>query len=379
MQSKFKIICISIVLFFAVPLICFSGDPLIYKISEQLSEQLSEQASGHHFPSLIQSIQFKNDIEYCNIKIPLDRQEVKERLEKEMLLAVWDRPQVILWIKRAARFFPHVEEILKSYGLPLDLKYMPLIESALRPHAGSSKGAIGYWQFLKSTGRRYGLRIDSQVDERRNLVKSTHAACKYLKALEKQFGSYLLALSAYNMGEYGLKKEIEVQKTHDFFSLYLPLETQRYAFKIICAKLILENQESYGFFLKESDLYPLFTFDKVNFKSDFKIPISLIAKAAGVSFKSIKDYNPELRGYYLDKGAITILIPKGKAKGFKQSFTAHYNHWEKTVKIEFHIVKTGESLTGIADKYRISFPLLLKLNNLSVKSMIHPGDRLVIE
>ncbi|WP_291460806.1 lytic transglycosylase domain-containing protein [Desulfobacula sp.] len=344
-----------------------------------MTEQISEQASGRHFPSLIQSIQFKDDIEYCNIKIPLDRQEIKERLEKEMLLALGDRPQVILWIKRAARFFPHVENILKKYELPLDLKYVPLIESALRPHAGSSKGAVGYWQFLRSTGRRYGLRIDSQVDERRNIFKSTHAACKYLKALEKQFGTYLLALSAYNMGEYGLKKEIEAQNNNNFFSLYLPLQTQRYAFKIISAKLILENQESYGFFLKKSDLYPLFTFDKVNFKSDFQIPISLIAKAADIPFKTIKDYNPELRGYYLDKGAITILIPKGKAKGFKQSFTVHYKNWEKTVKTRFHIVKRGESLIGIAKKYRISFSSLLKLNNLSTKGMIHPGDRLVIE
>ena len=371
MQLKSKIICISIIVFFAAPLIGLYGDPLPVRISEQASE--------YHLPSLIQSIQFENDIEYCNIKIPVDRQEVKERLEKEMLLALWDRPQVILWIKRAARFFPHVENILKIYGLPLDLKYVPLIESALRPHAGSSKGAVGYWQFLKSTGRRYGLRIDSQVDERRNILKSTHAACKYLKDLEEQFGSYLLALSAYNMGEYGLKKEIEIQKNYDFFSLYLPLETQRYAFKIICAKLILENQESYGYFLKKSDLYPVFTFDKVNFKSDFQIPISLIAKAADLPFKTIKDYNPELRGYYLDKGAITILIPKGKAKGFKQSFTAHYKNWEKTVKIRFHMVRTGESLIGIANKYRMSFSSLLKLNNLSIKSMIHPGDRLVIE
>ena len=123
------------------------------------------------------------------------------------------------------------------------MKYVPLIESALRPHAASSKGAVGYWQFIRSTGRNYGLRIDSQVDERRNIFKSTNAACKYLKTLEEQFGSYLLALSAYNMGEYGLNREIKRQQNNDFFSLYLPLETQRYAFKLICAKIIFENQE----------------------------------------------------------------------------------------------------------------------------------------
>jgi len=362
-----KTICISIILFFAVPLIQLYGKPLI------------DQTSQYHFPSLIQSIRFDNNIEYCNIKIPLDRQEIKERLEKEMLLALWNRPQVILWIKRAARFFPHVENILKEHGLPLDLKYVPLIESGLRPHATSSKRAVGYWQFLKSTGKHYSLRIDAKVDERRNIFKSTHAACTYLKELEKQFGSYLLALSAYNMGEYGLKAEIKAQKTHNFFSLYLPLQTQRYIFKIICAKLILENQQFYGFSLNKSDLYPLFAFDKVNLESNFQIPIALIAQAADIPFKMVKDYNPELRGYYLGKGDNTILIPKGKAKGFKEKFTARYENWEKTVKTRFHIVKKGESLSRIAKKYRISLSSLLKLNNLSVKGVIHPGDRLVIE
>ena len=367
MQFKSKIIYISILLFFTIPLIRLYGEPL------------TAQASGHHFPPLMESIQFKKTIEFCGVKIPIEDQDVKERLEKEMLLALWDRAQVILWIKRAARYFPHVEKILKQHGLPLDLKYVPLIESALRPHAGSSKDAMGYWQFLRSTGIKYGLRIDSQVDERRNVFKSTHAACKYLKDLEKQFGSYLLALSAYNMGEYGLNREIEVQENNDFFSLYLPLETQRYAFKIICAKLILENQESYGFFLKTSDLYPSLSFDTIHFKSDFQIPIAAIAKAADIPFKTIKDYNPELRGYYLEKGDFAILIPKGKAKGFKKNFSSQYKNWEKIYKTKFHIVKNGESLSEIAEKYQMSFLYLLKLNNLSVKSMIHPGDRLLIE
>ena len=367
MQFKAKIICISIVLFFAIPLIC-SG-----------AETLSNQNPEHDFPPLIESIQFKKGIQYCDIKIPMEHQDIKERLEKEMLLALWNRPQVILWIKRAARLFPHVEKILKQPGLPLDLKYVPIVESALRPHSRSSKGAVGYWQFLKSTGRQYGLRIDSYVDERRNIFKSTHAACKYLKTLENQFGSYMLAMAAYNMGEYGLKREIEAQKNNDFFTLYLPLETQRYAFKVICAKLILENQQSYGFSLKKSDLYPVLAFDKVNFKSDFQIPIALISQAADIPFKTIKDYNPELRGYYIGKGDIAILIPKGKAKRFKESFTTRYKNWEKTYKVKFHIVKNGESLSRIAETYRVSLVSLLKLNNLSVKSMIHPGDRLVIE
>lgn len=339
-----------------------------------------EQIQQHHVPSfLIDSIQFNEAVTYCDIKLPLEQQDVKERLEKEVLLALWDRPQVILWMKRAAKFFPHVEAILKQYDLPMDFKYVPVIESALRPHARSSKGATGYWQFMRATGRRYGLKTNSWVDDRRNIFTSTHAACRYLKDLKEKFGSDFLALAAYNMGEYGLQKEIEKQDNHNFFSLYLPLETQRYIFKLAATKIIFENKEAYGFHLKPTDLYPEFAFDKVNFKSDVQVPILLIAKAAQVPFKTIKDYNPQLRGYYLDAGDITVLIPKGKAKNFKQDFAAQYKKWRKDNRQKVHIVKRGESLALIAQKYRVSLSALLKANNLSRKSMIHPGDRLVVD
>ncbi len=376
MQIKFlfKIIYKLLILFFLIHPIDSNARQILEKPEQR--EQIEQKNT---FPSLMQSIQFENNIEYCNVKIALDNQDVKERLEKELLLALWNRPQVILWIKRAAKYFPHIENILKQYQLPLDLKYVPLIESALKPHARSSKGATGYWQFIKTTGKNYGLRIDLTVDERRNLFKSTHAACKYIKDLKEQFGSYLLAMAAYNMGEYGLQKEIKAQQNNDFFSLYLPLQTQRYIFKLVVAKLIFENQESYGFSLQESDLYPVFVFDKINFKTDFELPLALIAKAADVPFKTIKDYNPHLRGYSLNKGAISILIPKGKAKGFKKEFTSQYKTWQKTYKTKIHIVKHGESLILIANKYHITVLSLLKLNNLSLKSMIHPGDRLLLE
>ena len=330
-------------------------------------------------PSLIESVRFERAITYCGITIPVQDPQVRERLEKEMLLALWDRPQVILWLKRASRFFPHIERILKEHHLPLDLKYIPLIESGLRPHASSSRSAVGYWQFLKSTGRQYGLRIDSHVDERRNIFKSTQAACKYLKDLNDKLGSYLLAVSAYNMGEYGLKSEIEAQKNNGFFTLYLPLETQRYAFKIIAAKMIFDNRNDYGFQMRPQDLYPEFTFDRVNFKSDLKIPIFLIAQAADIPFKTIKDYNPQLRGYFLDRGKQTILIPKGHAKRFKQNFNSHYKSWKKEYRSRVHVVKSGESIIGIANKYQMSVSSLLKLNGLSLRGMIHPGDRLVVK
>ena len=365
--------------------LCFSVAVFIFFILTvtgypAFAEPVSQESTaGQSDKTILNSIRFKGPITFCGNRVPIEQQQVRERLEKEMLLAAWNRPQVVLWLKRGARYFPHIETILKSYGLPEDLKYIPVIESALRPHPSSSKGAVGFWQFLRRTGKRYGLRIDTHVDERRNIFASTHAACKYLKDLNKRFDSYLLAISAYNMGEYALKKEISAQKNNDFFSLYLPLQTQRYAFKIIAAKMIFENQPRYGYYLDKKDLYPKFTFDRVNLDSGYQLPLTLIAESAGVPFKTIKDYNPELRGYYLDRGRYTILIPKGHAKGFKKKFDRAYAEWKKNNTRRIHIVKPGDSLIGIAHKYRMSLSRLLKLNNLSQKRVIHPGDRLIVD
>ncbi len=330
-------------------------------------------------PPLLESIRFDSDIRFCGIRIPIEDQDVKERLEKELLLALWDRPQVILWMKRSAKYFLHIETIIQQYNLPEDLKYIPLVESGLRPHVNSSKNAVGYWQFLKSTGKRHGLRIDHMVDERRNIFDSTHAACKYLTQLNKRFDSYLLALCAYNMGQTALSREMKAQDSSDFFSLYLPLQTQQYIFKAIAVKLILENPQNYGFKLEPADFYPVFSFDKVNLTSDFQLPITLLARAADVPFKTIKEYNPQLRGYYTAQGNLSIFIPKGTARGFKEKFSMEYEKWVKTDHKRIHIVKQGESLIGISKTYRMSLSSLLELNKLSSKGMIHPGDKLWVK
>lgn len=348
-----------------------------------ISSVICFAAAGHcreseKIPSLVESIQFKKKIRFCNTLVPLANPQVRAQLEKEMLLALWDRPQVILWMKRSAVYFPIIEKILAQEKLPGDLKYVPVIESALRPHASSSANAVGYWQFLKSTARRYGLRVDARMDERRNIFKSTRAACRYLKKLYNEFGSYPLALSAYNMGEHGLATEIDAQQIRDYFQLYLPLETQRYVFKMIAAKLILEAPERYGFILSKNDFYPPLTVSHLNFTSDREIPLVLIARAAGLSFKELKMMNPDVRGYYLAPGKASLMVPKGREKGFKQAFAALLKTYEQKAHSRFHVVQPGESLIGIAQKYNMSLAALLRLNNFSFKKVIHPGDRLKV-
>lgn len=330
-------------------------------------------------PSLIQSIRFPRHLEFCDIRVPLEDPLVKEALEKEMLLILWDRPQVILWIKRAARLFPDIERILAEEQMPDDLKYVPVIESALRPHARSSANAVGYWQFLETTGHRYGLRIDNEVDERRNVFKSTRAACRYLKKLVIEFGTIPLALAAYNMGEHGLAVEIDAQQTQDYFDLYLPLETQRYLHRIIAAKLILEEPGKYGFHLTPEDLYPVHDLAVLDITLEQEVPILILAKAAGISFKAFKVLNPDIRGYYLSPGPVSIQVPADMARGFQNRFSVLYQEWQTRSPVRIHVVRPGDSLIAVARAYQMSLVELLRLNGISYKEVIHPGDRLKVK
>ncbi len=164
-------------------------------------------------PSLISSVRIEGPLDFCGESVELDNRNVRERLEKELLLTLWGRPQVVLWIKRSNRYFPIIEKMLEAHKMPQDLKYIAIAESALRPHARSKKGAVGFWQFLKSSGRKYGLSVNSRKDERRNIFRSTEAAIAYFKYLYDIFGSWTLSAAAYNMGEQGLLSEMMTQKT----------------------------------------------------------------------------------------------------------------------------------------------------------------------
>ena len=319
-----------------------------------------------------------SDTTFCDEPIPLATPAVQERFEKEMLLAVWNRPQVILWLKRAARYMPHIESVLKQHGLPDDLKYIPIVESALQAHVGSSKGAVGFWQFLKGTGRQYELTIDADIDERRNLIASTQAALRYFQVLYDMFDSWTLAAAAYNMGENGLKAEITLQGTDDFYQLHLPQETQRYVLKIIVAKLILSAPQQYGFGLDANQLYPPVPTDTVQLSLSQKVPIRLVAQAAQTSFKTLKDFNPELRGYYLRAGDRALGVPKGARAGFQARFAKLVQDWERKTQTSVYTVQAGDSLSSIARNAGVPVRALLVWNEIQLSHAIHPGDTLIV-
>jgi membrane-bound lytic murein transglycosylase D len=329
-------------------------------------------------PDLMDVADYKGPLSFCGEQVPLNRQEVRERFEKELLLSVWDRPQAILWLKRSRRYLIPIQRLLAQNDLPEDLQYIAVAESALRPHAGSRKGAMGFWQFMKGTGRRYGLRIDERIDERRNVIASTHAAIDYLKDLHAIFGSWTLCAAAYNMGEDGLMSEILEQETDDYYSLYLPLETQRYVFRLLAAKLIMTDPAKYGFELDEDDYYPPLRSATVELDCFEDTPIRLVARAADARFKEIKDLNPEIRGYYLPRGHHRIQVPAGADQEFHKRFKGLMKKWSAEQEARIYVVQEGDTLSAIAERFGAPLSALLIWNHLNAEEPIHPGDRLVI-
>jgi membrane-bound lytic murein transglycosylase D len=329
-------------------------------------------------PSLVSAIRVDGPLDFCGEPVPLDNFAVRERLEKELLLILWNRPQIILWLKRTTRYFPYIEKALVQNNMPDDLKYIAVVESALLPHAGSSQGAVGYWQFMKQTGLRYGLTIDEDIDERRNLFASTAAAVAYLQDLHGLFNSWTLAAAAYNLGEDRLQNEKTSQRVDNYYEFYLPPETERYILKIIAVKLILSNPSHYGFDLRKDDYYRPLTFDRVKITLPGQTPLYLMAQAAGTYFKQIKDLNPEIRGDAMVKGTHIIAVPKGAGENFHTRFASLSEKWQQESNIHIYVVKKGDNLSTIADRFKVALPALMAWNDLGSDYFIRPGEKLVI-
>jgi hypothetical protein len=268
--------------------------------------------------------------------------------------------------------------MLREKGLPDDIKYLAIAESALRMHAGSRKGAMGVWQLMPQTARKYGLAVDGNFDERRNLYLSTPAALTYLKALYERFGSWSLSLAAYNMGEEGLEAEILEQGVADYYQLYLPLETQRFVFRILAIKRIVEAPQNHGFALSPGDFYAPESFSTVQVNAFADLPLRLIATAAKTDFKTIKDLNPEIRGHYLAAGMRSVNIPGDGEPGFQDRLAVLIEADTKIRSQRVYVVKEGDSLTGIAQKFEVPLAALLIWNRIGINKVIHPGQRLVI-
>jgi hypothetical protein len=257
--------------------------------------------------------QFPDNLTLCGEAVPLQEPAVKEALDREFTVIVWSRAQTTMWLKRAYRHFPDIVQKIRQRFLPQDLKYVVLVESDLRPHARSSAGALGPWQFMGPTAQRFQLKTTEAIDERLDLASATDAALTYLAALHRQFHSWPLALAAYNCGEGRVQKEIAAQRVNNFYHLDLPEETERYVHRILAAKLILENPAAYGFELPPEELYQPLAVEVVELVALKELAVTEVASACGVYYKTIKELNPWIKGRTLPPGAYRLSVPQGAA------------------------------------------------------------------
>lgn len=256
------------------------------------------------FPALPQSMEF------AGTTINLQDEDLRERLDREVLMTAYYQSAWIGAIKRAHRYFPEIERILKEEGVPNDFKYLAIIESNLQ-QAVSPVGAQGFWQFMPATAKLYELEMNAEIDERLNIEKSTHAACRYLKDAHRVLNDWVMTTASYNRGVGGVIEDMEWQKTEHYFDTYQNSETGRYVFRLLATKLIYENPEAYGFYPDKMELYEPFHIQKVIVEET--IPnLALWANDQGFNIKILRKLNPWLKTTKLTvKGGrkFTLLLP----------------------------------------------------------------------
>lgn len=245
----------------------------------------------------VYALELPAQMEFAGERVPLENPDIRERMDRELLVNTYWQSNGLLLFKRAHKYFPIIEPMLKEYGIPDDFKYLAVAESGLMNNR-SPAGAAGFWHFLKSTGKEYGLEINNYVDERYNLELATKVAAEYLTASKERFGSWTMAAAAYNAGNAGVARQMERQQEDYYYDLLLNDETSRYVFRILAFKEILNNPQKYGFNFREQDLYnavPTYEVKVDTAVTDF----AAFAKGFGISYKVLKLHNPWLRETYL--------------------------------------------------------------------------------
>jgi membrane-bound lytic murein transglycosylase D len=249
---------------------------------------LNFKNTAQTFPAPVPSV-----IDFAGEAVPLQLYDVRERLDREMNVNTYWQSQTLFYIKRAARWFPVIEPLLKKNGVPDDFKYVAVAESGLM-NSISNMQAVGFWQFVEGTGKENNLVISTEVDERYSVERSTEAACRFFLNAKAQFGSWTMAAAAFNMGTVALQSQVERQQSGDFYELLLNDETFRYVFRVLAIKEIMEHRTAYGFHLGKKDLYAPLQYATVPVDSSVA-DWALWAQAHHTSYKNLKLLNPWLR------------------------------------------------------------------------------------
>ena len=301
----------------AIGLVCLSGLFIFAVQSDNISTEKpvsdSEVSNSQQLVNdyNVYAIPIPDDLNFAGEKMPLEDPDILERMDRELLVNTYWQSNGLLMFKRAEKYFPIIEPILKKNGIPEDFKYLAVIESGLT-NAVSPAGARGVWQIMPATGRENGLEINSNVDERYHLEMATEVACKYLLKSKQDLGSWTLAAAAYNAGNAGVSRRLEEQDVKDYYDLLLGEETGRYIFRIVALKEILSHPKKYGFNFTSEDLYktiPTYKVEVDTAVTDF----TKFAQRYGINYKILKIHNPWLREPKLNNSSrkkYFIEIPK---------------------------------------------------------------------
>jgi membrane-bound lytic murein transglycosylase D len=257
---------------------------LVFGISGDNKEKILREGTPMHFPTAV---------DFAGEAAPLHISDVRERLDRELLINANLDATTVLIIRRANRYFPIIEPILQQYGVPDDFKYLAVIESGLM-NATSPSGAKGIWQFMPDTAREKGMEVNELVDERYHLEKATEAACKYLLTAKARFGTWTMAAASYNGGMSGLSRKVDEQKVTNYYDLGLTEETSRYVFRILALKEIMKQPALYGFSIYPTELYPAIPTKNVEVDSSIT-DLTGFAQSQGINYKILKIHNPWLR------------------------------------------------------------------------------------
>ncbi|MDR1222236.1 MAG: lytic transglycosylase domain-containing protein [Tannerella sp.] len=291
-----SVLCLTVYLFFG------------YKDAAAVKDETPVIASFTVSPEVPSSVRF------CGKEISLTRYNRFEGMDRELSSFTYFHSSTLLLIKRANRYFPVIEPVLEANGIPDDFKYLAVIESHLDPRVTSPARAVGMWQFLEGTAKQYGLRVTATVDERRHVVKSTEAACKYLKEAYGRYGDWLTVASSYNAGMERISGQLQKQKEPSVLDLYLIEETARYPYRMFAVKQIFENPYKYGFVLKPENLYRPVHGEEIPVSGDLPDLVDF-ARQYNITYRDLKDFNPWLKDTKLVTGGgkYNILIPDKNA------------------------------------------------------------------
>ncbi len=285
------------------------------EVASQTTETATKVEQQSSQTLRVEALDIPNVMTFAGERVPLQDTDVRERLDREIHVNTYWHSNMLLMIKKANRFFSEIEPLLKKYNLPDDFKYLAVAESGL-DNVTSHAGASGFWQFMKATGKEYGLEINNYVDERYNLELATKVAAQYLINSKELFGSWTNAAAAYNAGNAGITKQMKRQDATDYYSLLLNSETGRYVFRILAFKEILSNPEKYGFYVDQQDLYQAIPTKTIIINTPVE-DFAKFAKQQGINYKILKIHNPWLRDTYLKNAS-------GKAYSIKIPIAGYY-------------------------------------------------------